>query len=56
MREDRLRAALARAATDPATTVEAEMQGLLGKSWDDELESFRHAGDGAPVRWLHQVV
>jgi len=36
--------------------VEAEMQGLLGKSWDDELESFRYAGDGAPVRWLHQVV
>jgi len=56
VREDRLRAALARAATDPATTVEAEMQGLLGKSWDDELESFRYAGDGAPVRWLHQVV
>ena len=24
--------------------------------WDDELESFRHAGEGAPVRWLHQVV
>jgi len=56
VREDRLRAALARAATDPATDVVAEMQGLLGKAWDDELETFRHAGDGAPVRWLHQVV
>jgi hypothetical protein len=56
VREDRLRAALARAAADPATSVVAEMQGLLGKAWDDELESFRHAGDGAPVRWLHQVV
>ena len=32
------------------------MQGLLGKAWDDELEPFRYAGDGAPVRWLHQVV
>ena len=56
VREDRLRAALARAGSDPATDVLAEMQALLGKSWDDELESFRYAGDGAPVRWLHQVV
>ncbi len=29
---------------------------LLGGPWDAELEPFRHAGDGAPVRWLHQVV
>ncbi len=29
---------------------------LLGRAWDDELEYFRHAADGAPVRWLHQVV
>lgn len=56
VREDRLRAALARAAADPATDVVAEMQALLGKAWDDELETFRHAGDGARVRWLHQVV
>ncbi len=56
VREDRLRAALARAASDPATSVVEEMQGLLGKAWDDELETFRYAGDGAPVRWLHQVV
>ena len=56
VREERLRAALARAGSDPATDVLAEMQALLGKSWDDELETFRYAGDGAPVRWLHQVV
>ena len=56
VREDRLRTALARAATDPATDLVTEMHGLLGKAWDDELETFRHAGDGAPVRWLHQVV
>jgi hypothetical protein len=56
VREDRLRAALARAGSDPATDVLPEMQALLGKSWDDELETFRYAGDGAPVRWLHQVV
>ena len=29
---------------------------LLGAPWDAELETFRHAGEGASVRWLHQVV
>lgn len=29
---------------------------LLGTAWDAELEPYRHAGDGAPVTWLHQVV
>ena len=28
---------------------------LLGARWDAELEAFRHAGEGAPVRWLHRV-
>ncbi|MCI9888883.1 DUF3145 family protein [Micrococcales bacterium 31B] len=27
----------------------------LGQAWDEELESFRHASEGAPVRWLHNV-
>ena len=27
----------------------------LGEAGDVELEPFRHAADGAPVRWLHQV-
>ena len=53
--EDRLRAALARSAGGE-TDLAAEIAKLLGKPWDDELESFRHAGEGAPVRWLHQVV
>ena len=56
VREDRLRATLARAATDPAADLMTEMHALLGKVWDDELETFRYAGEGAPVRWLHQVV
>ena len=56
VREDRLRAALARAGTDPSTSIEGELAQLLGGPWDEELESFRYAGDGAPVRWLHQVV
>jgi hypothetical protein len=53
--EDRLRAAMARAAGDEQVLAE-ELELLLGKPWDDELESFRYAGEGAPVRWLHQVV
>ena len=27
----------------------------LGQAWDDELEPFRYAVAGAPVRWLHRV-
>ncbi|UED86662.1 DUF3145 domain-containing protein [Streptomyces profundus] len=53
--EDRLRAAAARAAAGE-TDLQSEISRLLGKPWDDELEPFRHAGEGAPVRWLHQVV
>lgn len=53
--EDRLKAAVVRAAVGD-TTLLLEIDKLVGKPWDDELEPFRHAGQGAPVRWLHQVV
>lgn len=53
--EDRLKAAVVKSALGD-TTLLGEIDKLLGKPWDDELETFRHAGDGAPVRWLHQVV
>ncbi len=53
--EDRLKAAVLRAATGQAALA-VEVDQLLGKPWDDELETFRHAGEGAPVRWLHHVV
>ncbi|HEX7739656.1 MAG TPA: DUF3145 domain-containing protein [Marmoricola sp.] len=53
--EDRLKAALVKASLGE-TTLEIEVDKLLGKPWDEELETFRYAGDGAPVRWLHQVV
>ena len=45
--EDRLRAAMVRA-TAKATPIEDELDKLLGKAWDDELETFRWAGEGAP--------
>jgi len=35
------------------SSLEDEIARLLGQPWDDELEPFRCAGDGAPVRWLH---
>jgi Protein of unknown function (DUF3145) len=34
-------------------SLEAELGLLLGDAWDAELEPFRHASAGAPVRWLH---
>lgn len=51
--EDRIRAAL-EYADDPARMRE-ELDLALGQAWDDELEPFRYAGAGAPVRWLHRV-
>ena len=51
--EDRIRAALVYAA-DP-DRMRRELDLALGQAWDDELEPFRYAGAGAPVRWLHRV-
>jgi len=50
--EDRIRAALD---TGDARTMRDELALALGQAWDDELEPFRYAGAGAPVRWLHRV-
>jgi hypothetical protein len=50
--EGRLRAALALGANG-ASALETELQRLLGAAWDNELEPFRRASDGAPVRWLN---
>jgi Protein of unknown function (DUF3145) len=38
---------------DRPSSLEEELSRLLGEPWDDELEPFRCAADGAPVRWLH---
>src|SRR5690625_1761257 len=51
--EDRVRAALEHAADPQAMARELDL--ALGQAWDDELEPFRYAGAGAPVRWLHRV-
>ena len=50
----RLRAAMTvAAATASRGSLEDELARLLGEPWDDELEPFRCAAEGAPVRWLH---
>ncbi len=53
--EDRLKAAVVKAHVGDLPLV-LEIDKLLGKAWDEALEPFRYAGDGAPVRWLHHVV
>ena len=50
--ESRLRSVMALGAAG-AATLEKELDKLLGTAWDHELEPFRRAGDGAPVRWLN---
>ena len=52
--EDRLREVVMLAAGSPEAMQEM-IEELLGTDWDDELEPFRYAGDGAAVRWLHKV-
>jgi hypothetical protein len=52
--EDRVRAAIEIGHSEPAQMMR-ELDLALGRAWDDELEPFRYAGDGAPVRWLHRV-
>jgi hypothetical protein len=50
--ESRLRAVLA-LSENGTSPLERELDKLLGSQWDNELEPFRRAGDGAPVRWLN---
>ncbi len=53
--EDRLQAALMGMACHRHQRVASrtELGRLLGTAWDNELEPFRRAADGAPVRWLN---
>jgi len=52
--ENRLRSVMLLAERGVATaSLEDELGRLLGTAWDNELEPFRRAADGAPVRWLN---
>lgn len=52
--EDRIRYAYEQGGGDPSLVYQ-ELSLALGEAWDEELEPFRHASEGAAVRWLHQV-
>lgn len=54
--EDRLRSALASAYGDGARGMVEEVDRLLGGPWDRELEPFRAAALGEPVRWFGTAV
>ena len=53
--ENRLRAAMTMALQAGVASLEDELTRLLGTAWDNELEPFRRAADGAPVRWLSAI-
>ncbi|HEV7787527.1 MAG TPA: DUF3145 domain-containing protein [Pseudonocardia sp.] len=48
--EDQLRSVMS-----GRSQVRGRMHELLGTAWDEDLEPYRFAGDGAPVTLLHQV-
>ena len=52
--EEKLRSAIATAVSNGTSLIEV-IDDVLGNPWDRELEPFRYAGEGVPVRWLHQV-
>lgn len=53
LNENQLRSMLANNKSSESFT--HHLEGLLGAPWDEALEPFRRAGDGAPVTWLHRV-
>jgi hypothetical protein len=50
--EDRLRAVVKFALREGMVSLD-ELDRLLGAAWDNELEPFRRAAEGAPVHWLN---
>lgn len=52
--EDRVKAAVVDSGGDYQELVR-KLGLAVGAAWDQELEPFRQAGEGAPVRWLHRM-
>jgi len=50
VQEDRLRHVIS--TIEDLPTLRHALDRLLGAPWDVELEPYRLAGDGMPVRWL----
>ena len=55
--EDHVRGCMERAAAsqDPRA-LQRELSLALGEPWDEDLEIYRHAGEGVRMRWLQRVV
>lgn len=55
--EDHVRGCMQRAAAsgDP-DALRRELSIALGEPWDEDLEIYRHAGEGVRMRWLQRVV
>jgi Protein of unknown function (DUF3145) len=54
VQEDRLRAIAAN--SGDLQLLRHEIDRVMGAPWDIELEPYRQAGDGSPVRWLPSAV
>ena len=52
---EKLRERTEEIAAGDAFELQRELDVALGAAWDEELEPFRLAAEGAPVRWLHRV-
>ena len=52
--ESRLREVLKLAQGSP-DAIQDMVDELMGVEWEAEIEPFRYAAEGAPVRWLHKV-
>ncbi|MFC0674229.1 DUF3145 domain-containing protein [Brachybacterium hainanense] len=52
--EDHVRACIERSGGDARALVQ-ELGIALGEPWDEDLEIYRHAGEGVPMRWLTRV-
>lgn len=55
--EDHVRGCMERAsATRDPRALQRELSTALGEPWDEDLEVYRHAGEGVRMRWLQRVV
>ena len=52
--ENRVRYAIAKAGNN-AAQLRRLLEVAMGTAWDDELEPYRYAGAGAPLRMLKRV-
>lgn len=52
--EEQVRGCLERAGNNPVA-ISRELGIAMGEPWDEELELYRYAAEGEPMRWLYRV-